>query len=196
LKRGWMRFWRSGRVALMACLVGSAVSSCPARQSSVALRRANERTLAGLRPGKDTVDRAKAKYKEQEVGKPVDTWLSWIDTCRGQLLSVKRDGRGKIQTVRAESFPYTADCKKVSPSKWRTGRGLAIHATTASVIQLYGQPDSRSPSPKDEQQLELLHYSFDWAGPDVPQTMDVLCTLETDGKPGRVVEIKLAAPNL
>jgi len=85
LKPDWMRFWRSGKVALLACLVGSAVSSSPARQSSVALRRAIERTLAGLRPGKDTVDRAKSKYKEPEVGKPVDTWLSWIDTCRGSF---------------------------------------------------------------------------------------------------------------
>ncbi len=42
----------------------------------------------------------------------------------------------------------------------------------------------------------MFFYQFDWAGPDVPQVMEVLCTLEKDGKPGRVVEIMLAAGSL
>ena len=45
------------------------------------------------------------------------------------------------------------------------------------------------------QQLELLYYPFSWAGPDVPHVMRGLSTPEKDGKPGRVVEITLAAPN-
>jgi len=56
--------------------------------------------------------------------------------------------------------------------------------------------DSRSPSTKGGQQLELLYYAFDWAGPDVPQILAVLCTPEKDGKPGRVVEITLVAESL
>jgi hypothetical protein len=196
LKRVWMRFLRSGNVTLLALLAGAALTTSLWGQASVALRRMNERTLAGLRPGKDTVDRAKSKYKDPQLGKSVDTWLSWIDSCRGQLLSVEKDSGGKIRTVRAESFPNIGDCEKVPPSKWRTGRGLAIHDPTERVIQLYGQPDSRSPSTKDGQQLELLHYAFDWAGPNVPQVMEVLCTLAKNREPGRVVEIKLVTPNL
>jgi len=42
----------------------------------------------------------------------------------------------------------------------------------------------------------LLYYAFDWAGSDVPQVMEVLCTVEHDGKPGRVIEITLAASSL
>jgi hypothetical protein len=42
----------------------------------------------------------------------------------------------------------------------------------------------------------LLYYAFDWAGPDVPQVMEVLCTAQKDGEPGRVVEITLAAASL
>jgi hypothetical protein len=68
--------------------------------------------------------------------------------------------------------------------------------STRHVIKLYGEPDSTSPSTKGGQQLELLYYAFDWAGPDVPQVMEVLCTPEKDGKPGRVVEITLAGPSL
>ena len=66
----------------------------------------------------------------------------------------------------------------------------------ARVVALYGQPDSRSPSTKDGQPLELMYYAFDWAGPDVPQVMEVLCTKAAEGKPGRVMEITLAAPSL
>jgi hypothetical protein len=68
--------------------------------------------------------------------------------------------------------------------------------STGRVISLYGKPDSRSPSTKADQRLELLYYAFDWAGPDVPQVMEALCTVEHDGKPGRVVEIALAASSL
>ncbi len=67
---------------------------------------------------------------------------------------------------------------------------------TSRVLQLYGEPDSRSPSTKDGQRLELLYYAFDWAGPDVPQVMEVLCAAEKDGEPGQVVEITLAAASL
>jgi len=68
--------------------------------------------------------------------------------------------------------------------------------STSAVPPLYGEPDSRSPSTKDGQRLELLYYAFDWAGPDVPQVMEVLCTVGQGGKPGRVVEITLAASSL
>ena len=42
----------------------------------------------------------------------------------------------------------------------------------------------------------MLYYAFDWAGPDVPQVMEVLCTVGNEGKPGVVVEITLAASSL
>jgi hypothetical protein len=41
-----------------------------------------------------------------------------------------------------------------------------------------------------------MYYAVDRAGPDVPQLREVLCTKGADGKPGRVVEITLAAPSL
>ena len=66
----------------------------------------------------------------------------------------------------------------------------------AKVVQLYAEPDSRSPSTRGGEPLELMYYAFDWAGPDVPQVMEVLCTKEKDGQPGRVLEITLAAPSL
>jgi hypothetical protein len=80
--------------------------------------------------------------------------------------------------------------------KFSTGMGLRLGDSAARMVQFYGQTNSRSPSTKDGQQLELLYYAFDWAGPDVPQLMEVLCSMEKDGEPGRVVEIALAASSL
>jgi len=82
------------------------------------------------------------------------------------------------------------------PSPWKTGHGLRVGDSAVNVVQLYGDPDSRSPSTKGGQPLELFHYAFDWAGPDVPQVMEVLCTKDKDGQPGRVLEITLAATSL
>ena len=84
------------------------------------------------------------------------------------------------------------------PKRDRAG-SLATDCSSAlpvRVFELYGQPGSRGPSTKDGQQLELLYYAFDWAGPDVPQVMAVLCTPGSSAKPGRVVEITLMAPSL
>jgi hypothetical protein len=52
----------------------------------------------------------------------------------------------------------------------------------------------RSPSTRNGERLELLCYAFEWAAPDVLPVMKMLCT--EDGKPGRVVEITLAASSL
>ncbi len=90
----------------------------------------------------------------------------------------------------------TPQCGATSRSLWVTSHNLALRDPTSRVLKLYGQPDSRGPSTKGNQQLELLYYAFDWAGPNVPQVMEVLCTPEKDGQPGKVVEIMLAAASL
>lgn len=79
--------------------------------------------------------------------------------------------------------------KRASTRSW-------LCASAAAAQLAHGNPDSRSPSTKNGQPLELLYYAFDWAGPDVPQVMEVVCTAEKEGKPGRVVEITLAAGSL
>lgn len=73
---------------------------------------------------------------------------------------------------------------------------VGVLDSCSRTMELYGKPDLRSPSTRNGQPLELLYYAFDWARPDVPQIMEVVCTAEKDGKPGRVVEVTLAAPSL
>jgi hypothetical protein len=160
--------------------------------------RINEMRLAGLRPGRDTAAKALALYgKPNGKNDQPGSQLTWGSSCQTQALSIDLDESSKIQVIRAtEQFAGSGDCAKLSPGIWRTGNGLRVGDSAKKVADLYGQPDSRSPSTRDGQPLELWYYAFDWAGADVPQVMEVLCTRETDGKAGRVVEITLAAPSL
>jgi len=163
--------------------------------------RNHEWKLAGLLPGHTSLGRAEAILGQptelEESGKAA----SWR-TCFGDELAVDVDSKKIVQTVRAMSRDMQnqqyVDCSGAvkSKSKWGTGLGLQLGDAATRATQIYGQPDSRGPSTQGGQQLELLYYAFDWAGPDVPQVMEVLCTPEKDGKPGRVVEITLAGPSL
>lgn len=164
----------------------------------VATHRANEFTLAGLRPGRDTAARAIQLYsKPPNKPENQDTQLVWGAKCQTQTLSLDLDSAKKIQVIRTTETPLSlGECVTKSPGPWRTGLGLKVGDLSAKVVQLYGEPDSKSPSTRDGQPLELMYYAFDWAGPDVPQVMEVLCTRGKEGQPGRVVEITLAAPSL
>jgi len=193
---------RRARLFLGALLLSlMAGSSLVAQQKPTpkpaASHRANELTLAGLRPGRDKVTRAASLYNSIDSKSSTnDSQTVWKDSCRKQLLAVDYDGDKRIQVIRAGYVPLTADCVSLPPGPWKTGLGLRVSDPVPKVTQLYGPPDSKSPSTRDGQPLELWYYAFDWAGPDVPQVMEVLCTREQDGKPGRVIEITLAAPSL
>jgi hypothetical protein len=216
LKRGWTQFWRAGSALLLACVP---VHACAQGSGSARKTEANvstvttlphndELTLAGLRPGRDDITKAERLFRKPSATKYDGTNKIWQDPCRHQLLSIIPDPNGTIQEVRvAQSSPSPASTSTPSTtqgcgpptsswSPWTTGHGLVVGSACSRVLALYGQPGSRGPSTKDGQQLELLYYAFDWAGPDVPQVMAVLCTPERNAKPGRVVEITLAAPSL
>ncbi len=217
MKRGWTQFWRAGSALLLAYVpvyaLAQRIESPRKTETNVntaATQRNDELTLAGLRPGRDDMGKAERLFRKASATKYDGTNKIWQDPCRHQLLSIIPDSSGTILEVRvaqanpnsransnagsasAEGCPATSE----SHSRWITGHGLVIGDACSRVIALYGQPGSRGPSTKDGQQLELLYYAFDWAGPDVPQVMAVLCTPEKNAKPGRVVEITLAAPSL
>ena len=195
-----MRSWARGSALLVALACGMASAQSPQQKppaKKAAARRANELTLAGLRPGRDKLNRAAQLYRSIDPKNSTnDSQTVWKDPCRKQVLAVDFDAERKIQVIRAGAVPITGDCVELPPGPWKTGLGLRVRDTEVKVVELYGEPDSRSPSTRNGQPLELMYYAFDWAGPDVPQVMEVLCTREKDGEPGRVVEITLAAPSL
>jgi hypothetical protein len=202
----------SGRLlrrALLAVALLTAVAGAQTAPKSGAKKasahRANELTLAGLQPGRDALHRAVKLLGGYVQIDPSDAkgttdkaQAVWMDNCRGLLLSVDLDTGKDIQVVRLSTANWLrADCEPIKAlSRWKTGHGLRVGDDATKMGELYGEPDSRSPSTKEGQPLELWYYAFDWAGADVPQVMEVLCTREADGKPGRVVEITLAGPSL
>jgi hypothetical protein len=191
-----MRSSLSGSLLLALCFVSSVrPQSGPAPK--IKKDRAYELTLARLRPGRDGSFRARSLYTDNVATSEDKRQFTWNDWCNKEQLIVELDDSQKILTVRViEARGLPGDCDKIRPNPWKTGHGLRLGDAASRVVELYGEPDSRSPSTKGNEQLELLYYAFDWAGPDVPQVMEVLCTPEKDGKPGRVVEITLAAPSL
>jgi hypothetical protein len=189
-----MRFWASVSL-LSAVMTGTSAQTKTMRKPAANIRQSESR-LARLAPGQTRLARA-----ESVLGKPRERggdsgWARW-NRC-GDDLVVEADSAGLIATVRltrpagrvaSENCPAAA-------ARWATGKGLRLGDSAARAVELYGRPDSRSPSTKGGQRLELLYYAFDWAGPDVPQVMEVVCTVANDGEPGRVVEIMLAASSL
>jgi hypothetical protein len=215
---------RRNASALLACLVSLLAITCDpfdvqaqtatthpaAKGSSVKKVRdetnaapSSELTLANLRPGRDAIIKAERFFSKPESTADSGSSQLWRDLCAHETLSVITDSEGTIQQVtvaRGSDFPRTELCKdchmESTRTHWTTGHGLVIGDPSDRVIALYGQPGSRGPSTKGGQKLELFYYAFDWAGPDVPQVMTVLCTPGQEGSPGRVVEITLAAPSL
>jgi len=196
LKRGWTRLWASASAIALAGWGTATLAQAPEKKRVV--EHQNELSLAGLRPGRDTVHRARELYRSPNPRQGEDdTEMTWSDACGKRTLTIESDEGHRIQTVRASASSVTAgNCAQGGVSPWSTGLGLRLGDSANRVTRLYGKPDSRSPSTKDGQKLELLYYAFDWAGPDVPQVMEVLCTVGKDGEPGRVVEITLAASSL
>ena len=191
-----MRFWLGISAVLLVVPAIEANQQSANRQDPA--RRANELTLAGIRPGRDKIAKVFSMYGKAKTGRKGDTQFSWEVHCQPGALFVTTDQSGVVQEIRVDlrQDVLELDCERRPGIAWKTGRKLENGGLASRVMRLYGEPDSRSPSTKGGQRLELLYYAFDWAGPDVPQVMEVLCTVEKDGMPARVVEITLAASSL
>ncbi|MGA8220180.1 MAG: hypothetical protein WB780_00900 [Candidatus Acidiferrales bacterium] len=163
-------------------------------------RRLNEFTLAGLSPGRDKIDQPEKEFrglKQDDAAK--DAYL-WGDVCTHRDLRVEVDSHHLVRTVTVSAFykpEIMAKCLEsvMAPERLRllkSGHGLTLGDACSRVAEIYGKPQSESPSVKGTDQLELYFYSFGWAGSDVPQVMEVSCS---EGA-GKVVEIMLAASSL
>jgi hypothetical protein len=201
-----MRFWGSVSLLLLV-MAGTTFGQAPGAASTspkpAVQRRFNELTLAGLRPGRDAVSKAIRLFGKPDTSSADKQTLGWsFEGGDGAFyLSLDVDKAEVVQFIRVSSDdgPSGVNLPKhrtFTNHTWESGRGLSAGAGCGQVVRLYGEPDSRSPSTKGGRQLELLYYAFDWAGGDVPQVLEVACTVKEGQKPGRVVEITLAAPSL
>jgi hypothetical protein len=195
LKRASMRFWLCASLPVFASVLVSAQQ--PKRGQNPPAKRANEMTLAGLRPGRSSYKLAASRYRLPPIEKPGEMTVGFQDFCSKMVLHVDISEKSIINSLRLEEeLGLQGKCVTSRKTEWVTGHGLTIGDSPSRVVQVYGEPTSRSPSTRNGQPLELLYYAFDWAGPEVPQVMEVVCTVPKDGTPGRVVEITLAAGSL
>jgi hypothetical protein len=160
--------------------------------------RANELTLAGLQPGRDTLAAASKRYGTKYATEGNASGKQWRDTCTGRLLEIEADASAPIQSVTVSALgPMDGKCEgrrfdALDMKGWITGRGLRLGDPQQRIVEIYGEPSSTGPSIKGDRELEFLYYAFDWAGSDVPQVLQVYCARDT----GRVVEMTLAYPSL
>ena len=206
MRRGWTKFSRCASAAVCASaaitvvFVSAAVSAQRGARHDVQPIGYNELTLAGLRPGRDSLTTAlkryKAKYSSSDVGAASEK--QWADPCTGHSLSISMDSHAVIQEITVSSLvPLDGKCESrrtdaLDEKNWITGRGLHLGDPQDHIAELYGEPDSSGPSVRGNNELEFLFYPFDSAGSDVPQAMEIYCARDT----GRVVEITLAYPGL
>lgn len=183
----------------MAAVATSIIALAPVRnraQSAAGGQRRNELTLAGLRPGQSKLPKDGQVPGFHRPTRSDDTGLYWLAFCYGDMLHVQENTNNTVQTITVSVLgPQAGDCGRSDAKlrrEMRSGRGLELGDSCPRVTELYGKPESRSPSVQGSHKLELLFYSFDWAGEDVPQSMEVSCDLAS----GRVVEITLASSSL
>ena len=201
MKRGSMKFWRcASLIATAACAFAAAgaQNSAPVAGQSAA-HHGNETSLAGLRPGRDTLAMAEKRFKTKSISEePNSGSKGWRDECSGRSIRLEVNAKSVIQSVTITTLdPQVGKCSDrrpdfLDPRYWLTGLGLRMGDSQDRVVGLYGEPNSGGPASKNGQDLDLMYYQFDWAGSDVPQVMEVLCARDT----GRVVEITLAYPSL
>jgi hypothetical protein len=194
LRRASKRFWLLVSVAVVMALVVQV--GLQAMQHG----RVNELTLAGLRPGRDKISAPTKEFRDLEQDSAITDAYVWGDICTHRELRVEADTDGVVKTVTvgAKYKPdIMAKCAaSVSEPKRlkliASGHGLQLGDACGRIEEIYGKAESRGPSVKGSDKLELYLYTFDWAGPDVPQVMEVSCDAATQ----TVAEITLAAPSL
>ncbi len=165
-------------------------------QKAPSSERHNELTLAGLRPGLSKLS-MNVRFPGLGLLAVDQQGYHWLDSCDGRTVTIEIERDRKISTVTVSALGSpSADCVSRNERRLRasikTGRGLELGDACARATELYGTPESHGPSVRGSRKLELLSYSFDWAGEDVPQSMEVSCDAESE----RVVEITLASASL
>jgi hypothetical protein len=197
-----MKFWLCASLFFAAAASAAVAADArlnPPGAGQAAARHINEVLLAGLRPGRDNLAVAEKRFKTKGIAEePNSGSREWRDDCSGRSIRLEVDAKSVIQSITITTLGIQeGKCSDrrpefLDPRYWLTGSGLRMGDSQDRVVSLYGDPNSSGPASKNGQELELMYYQFDWAGPDVPQVMEILCARDS----GRVAEITLAFPSL
>ena len=194
MRRALKKFWQ---LASLASILMLGVQAGPSVEAS---KRTNELSLAGLHPGRDRLASPQKIFRELDRDESVTDALLWGDVCTHRELRVEVDENKIVQTITVDTDykpEIMAKCQAIvmAPSRLKllaSGQGLQLGDPCSRMAEIYGKPESESPSARGSEQLELWLYSFDWAGSNVPQVMEVSCSVSSR----QVVSITLAASSL
>jgi hypothetical protein len=200
LRRASKRFW----LLVSVVVVAVAALTMQGGWGAGGPKRVNELTLAGLQAGKDAFEKASRKLgKESHIRAQDDPNAHfWRINCDLDDLVIEADTEGIVRDVTVSFCPNRTDRAEVDCADrvysrkfrtwWGSGRNLLLHDRCDHIGEIHGKPESPSPSVRGSDKLELYLYKFDWAGPDLPQVMEVCCDASTQ----TVLGITLAASSL
>ena len=157
MKRASKRFWLLVSVAAVVMV------------AAMQHRRVNELTLASLRPGRDKVPAAAKEFRDLERDPVVTDAYVWGDICMHRELRVEADASGVVKTVTVGSKykpEIMAKCAAsvLEPKRLKliaSSHGLQLGDACGRIEEIYGKAESRSPSVKGSDKLELYLYTFD-----------------------------------
>lgn len=135
----------------------------------------DERTLAGLRPGRSTLNEAVRLYGVNwfhPTAQETDLY-QWSDPGRHLLLSLEVNGRGTIRVVSVTRTTLAAATSSALPaSAEATGRGMRLGDSEQTLLHIYGKPFFEGPSSLDGRDVRLIVFNFSWAGASKPQILE------------------------
>lgn len=151
----------------------------------------NELTLAGLRPGRSTLQDAIRHYGPHwfhPTPQETDLYL-WSDPAHHLLLSAEVNQQGQIRVVSVTRTERTAPVRSVLPLRAATtGRGVRLGTTEQHLRAVYGKPFFEGPSSLNGHDVHLIVYNFSWAGTDKPQILE-----SSFDRSGHLVKMSLSA---
>jgi hypothetical protein len=178
LNPAWKKFWPFASATAAAALMALPLIA------SGGSKLVTEKSLAGLRPGKDSLQTAIHRFGRAATQS--DSGLAvWSDPCNHVLLEVNSSAGGVIQGATAELGPGgTADCvakafTRKRRARWGSGRGLIVGDGCERIEQTYGTPQSKAASGESGKQLESYAYTFE-SNSKSTLRLEVSCDLSSD----------------
>jgi hypothetical protein len=155
-------------------------------------RVAAELTLAGLRPGLHTLERAIKLYGDgyTEAFENTPDHLLWADPKRNLFLRLELRNGDTIDTVTVSAYgPAEAPATQLPPAAAASGRGLRLGDSLDRAIALFGEPYFRGPSREGGRELLLVVHKF-----NVPEDQPQILETSYDPVTRRLLKITLSFP--
>jgi len=149
-----------------------------------------EDKIAGLRPGRDTIEKAYDRFGRNRVIEDLSPAgsASWLDPCNHQELTVAFEPNRVIRQVRIQPEPSESivDCSAKSYSRsvrtrmGGTGHGLVFRDRCERIRQVYGMPGSEATRADGSKELHQFVYRFDQGPQGRSLILEIACDSSLD----------------